>query len=291
MPPRDGTGLDVVLGMRHLVLAPLLGLAVAAAACSAPTTTDDEGAESSGEALTTACSMSRSQILAGATAARRQVIERAFTWLDANVQYSQSRFYRGYRADCSGFVSMCWDLGQSYTTANFIAGGGESFKLGSYDDLLPGDALVRRSNGKGHIVLFLGWNDSRHGGACVVEQASTRLDMEYGVRTVSQMRAAGYRAIRADQLRSDTDMSAVSANGDEPVGPDGSDDEAPNTAGWDEDMVGTACAGDGTCNPGSNGSGLICSSGQCTPGCRSNAQCPGTTTCRFSSGAATGTCR
>lgn len=45
------------------------------------------------------------------------------------------------------------------------------------------------------------------------------------------------------------------------------------------------CAGDGACNPGNGGSGLICVSGTCTPGCHTNAQCPGTTTCQ------SGTCR
>lgn len=43
--------------------------------------------------------------------------------------------------------------------------------------------------------------------------------------------------------------------------------------------TGPACSGDGACNPGSDGSGKICESGHCVDGCRSNAQCPGATTC------------
>lgn len=43
---------------------------------------------------------------------------------------------------------------------------------------------------------------------------------------------------------------------------------------------GQSCSGDGDCNPGNDGSGLICSGGQCVPGCHSNAQCPGNTTCK-----------
>jgi hypothetical protein len=39
------------------------------------------------------------------------------------------------------------------------------------------------------------------------------------------------------------------------------------------------CSSDGECNPGNDGSGLICSSGSCIPGCHTNAQCPGVTTC------------
>jgi hypothetical protein len=42
---------------------------------------------------------------------------------------------------------------------------------------------------------------------------------------------------------------------------------------------GASCSGDGDCNPGNNGSGLICASGQCVPGCHTDAQCPGVTTC------------
>ena len=34
----------------------------------------------------------------------------------ANVPYSQTRYYAGYRTDCSGFVSMCWALPSSYNT-------------------------------------------------------------------------------------------------------------------------------------------------------------------------------
>jgi hypothetical protein len=49
--------------------------------------------------------------------------------------------------------------------------------------------------------------------------------------------------------------------------------------------TGAACASDGACNPGSEGSGMICVSGTCTPGCHTNSQCPGATTCEG------GTCR
>jgi 3D (Asp-Asp-Asp) domain-containing protein len=51
-------------------------------------------------------------------------------------------------------------------------------------------------------------------------------------------------------------------------------DPPPSTGG------GQACGSDGACNPGNDGSGLICVSSQCVPGCHSNAQCPGVTTCQ-----------
>ncbi|MBX3223003.1 MAG: hypothetical protein KF795_21000 [Labilithrix sp.] len=42
---------------------------------------------------------------------------------------------------------------------------------------------------------------------------------------------------------------------------------------------GRACANDGQCNPGNDGSGLICTASRCVPGCRTNAQCPGSKRC------------
>ena len=162
---------------------------------------DDELTAESEEALSTACSISRAQIMASVSGGRETAVRRAFTWWDAQVPYSQSKYHGGYRTDCSGFISMAWQLGTSYTTANFVSGGGDSFLLGSYDSLRPGDALVRRSNGAGHIVMFLGWNNAAKTSACVIEQNSTALDMEFGTRTASSLRASGYKAIRADKFR------------------------------------------------------------------------------------------
>lgn len=162
---------------------------------------EDEPTAEVSEELSTACSISRAKIQSSVSGGRRTVVDRAYTWWDAQVPYSQSKYYKGYRTDCSGFISMAWQLGTSYTTANFVNGGGESFILGSYNSLQPGDALVRRSNGAGHIAMFLGWNNSAKTSACVLEQSSTALDMEYGTRTVSSLRNGGYKAIRADKLQ------------------------------------------------------------------------------------------
>jgi len=43
---------------------------------------------------------------------------------------------------------------------------------------------------------------------------------------------------------------------------------------------GQSCASDGACNPGNDGSGLICVGGTCVPGCKINAHCPGNTMCK-----------
>jgi hypothetical protein len=163
--------------------------------------TDENIGETEDALVTPSCKLSRASILASVSGGRRRVLDRAFTWYDAHVSYSQSRSYQGYRTDCSGYVSMCWETGTSYTTANFISGGGKSSLLGSYGDLEPGDALVHRSNGAGHVVLFLGWDDAAHARACVLEENSTADDMQWGTRAVSSLKANGYRAIRADKFR------------------------------------------------------------------------------------------
>ncbi len=40
-----------------------------------------------------------------------------------------------------------------------------------------------------------------------------------------------------------------------------------------------ACASDGDCNPGSDGSGQYCKDGYCVPGCDADWECPGSTSC------------
>lgn len=151
------------------------------------------------EALSSSCKITRSQILESAVGARREAIVRGFEWLDDHVPYSQSRSHEGYRTDCSGFVSMCWKLGTSLTTAGFSSGASSS-ALASYNSLQPADALVMRSGGHGHIVLFLGWNDAAHSSACVLEQASTASDMQFRARATSSLKNSGFRPIRADKF-------------------------------------------------------------------------------------------
>lgn len=47
---------------------------------------------------------------------------------------------------------------------------------------------------------------------------------------------------------------------------------------------GPPCTNDGECNPGDDGSGMICGpSDTCIPGCHSDAQCPGDETCQHTS--------
>lgn len=187
---------------------PVLALTtlVAASGCTADAADEEDEDGDSGEtdenteALTTPCALSRAHILGSVTGGRKRALERGFRWYDRNVQYSQTGYFEGYRRDCSGFVSMAWELGRSYTTYTFMRGSAPTDFLSSYDSLLPGDALVMRANGRGHMVMFAGWNDSGKTSACVLEEASTALDMEFRARTRTSLRNTGYKAIRADKF-------------------------------------------------------------------------------------------
>lgn len=57
--------------------------------------------------------------------------------------------------------------------------------------------------------------------------------------------------------------------------------QSPTTTTDDDASAdGIACGtSDGVCNPGGDGSGQICVNGQCVDGCRTDAQCPGITSC------------
>ena len=65
--------------------------------------------------------------------------------------------------------------------------------------------------------------------------------------------------------------------------PDDNTDDGADTGGDDtgDDAGpgGAPCSNDGDCNPGTDGSGMICTGGECVPGCHHSYQCPGSSTC------------
>jgi hypothetical protein len=74
---------------------------------------------------------------------------------------------------------------------------------------------------------------------------------------------------------------APEAGGNQDAGTQQSDasevDEAAPSG--DDASTGTSCATDGDCNPGSDGSGMICTNGVCVTGCNADWECPGATSC------------
>lgn len=98
--------------------------------------------------------------LAHGTITRAQIIARAQLWVQEHVPYSQTEWYTNengtYRQDCSGMVSMEWDLNQN---TDFWTG---NLNLVSHTiaaaDLLPGDILLSDV----HTILFAGWANAQH---------------------------------------------------------------------------------------------------------------------------------
>lgn len=216
-------------------------IVVSLASLAACEPTADPGSDSaSTEAVSSSrgtCRTSREALIRAAGKQRGQAISRGLTWFDKDVPYSQSRQLDGYRTDCSGFISMCWQLQRSYTTADFVSGGGESQLLRSYDALLPGDALVRRKGSEGHIVLFLGWDDDDQSTACVLEQRSAASDMQFTTRSRASLTSSDFKPIRARRFK---DVGVPRAGSDSTeVEPPPPNQEAPSPSppGSDEQPV------------------------------------------------------
>jgi hypothetical protein len=100
-----------------------------------------------------------------AAAGRDEIVERGIDWLENGNTYDRSRYFEGFRRDCSGFVSMAWEISQNPSTAYFppFVNGTYAVKLGSLDELAPGDAVNKTyRNPFGHVMLFAGWAAADH---------------------------------------------------------------------------------------------------------------------------------
>ena len=91
---------------------------------------------------------------------RAEILRRAQNWVNEQVPYSESAWWTDsdgtYRQDCSGYVSMAWDLDQSidFWTGNLNT---VSHTIAAAE-LQPGDILLSEP----HTVLFAGWANSAH---------------------------------------------------------------------------------------------------------------------------------
>jgi hypothetical protein len=224
----------------------LLFLAVPAvvlsAACSAPSEVAEESVSGVSEIKGSNCSLSREKIISTAGPKRRRAIERGFQWLDDDVQYSTKGSHGGYRTDCSGFVSMCWELGKSVDSRSFYSGDSNE-ELGSWDELVPADALVRN----GHVALFLAWNDSAKSSVCVIENTGKDRNVQFQVRSVASLKSQKYKPIRSTKLAGETGGSGSNSN----KGETASDVDLPDTETEPTDDPATNDPETGTCKPAS----------------------------------------
>jgi hypothetical protein len=119
---------------------------------------------------------------------RDTVMQRARVWVKKKVPYSQRRYYKGYRRDCSGFVSMAWKLRRSYTTRT-IGSRAKRIPLGA---LKPGDAVLTR----GHASLFGGWKSKKARTYWAYEQTTWGSHAKKRVRRIPR----GAKALRYKKI-------------------------------------------------------------------------------------------
>ncbi len=124
-------------------------------------------------------------ILLGSAGAidRAGVLKRANHWVKKRVPYSQRGYYRGYRRDCSGFVSMAWNLKTSYSTRTI----GSRAKRIAITSLKPGDAVLVRGR---HVSIFGGWANKKRRSFIALEQTTWGSTARKRVRTIPRRAVA-----------------------------------------------------------------------------------------------------
>ncbi len=110
----------------------------------------------------------------------------------------------GYGADCSGFLAKVWQVPtpsalekdlHPYSTANFYSDTNREWKQIPRSDLKPGDALVRRKDGTGHIVLIEDASDP-FGDLWLYESRACMIGVVHNLRSVD----SSFIAIRRNDL-------------------------------------------------------------------------------------------
>lgn len=135
---------------------------------------------------------------------RPAVLDRAQSWVDHPVPYSQAKYHLGYRTDCSGYVSMCWATGTSWATSSFFA---VTHRIAT-SDLKPGDAMLKKGY---HIRLFHNWANGSHT-SYVAYEAGTIVAV-VRVHSMSSDLAAGYVPTRYNGILDGPSANNVIWNG------------------------------------------------------------------------------
>ncbi|MFF8278159.1 peptidoglycan-binding protein [Streptomyces lateritius] len=106
---------------------------------------------------------------------RTEIINRAKVWVRAQVPYSMEKYWTdGYRQDCSGYISMAWNLPANEWTGSLDRFGERIDRT----ELQPGDILLFHNPAdpaKGsHVTIFGGWTDYTHTSYIAYEQVKPR---------------------------------------------------------------------------------------------------------------------
>ncbi|WP_377267763.1 hypothetical protein [Peterkaempfera sp. SMS 1(5)a] len=141
----------------------------------------------------------------GGSITRGTVMARAQSWVDEGVPYNQQGYHTDangtYREDCSGFVSMAWNLPVSRTTWTLP----DVATAISKSAMQPGDILDYTSE---HVILFAGWKDKSAGTFYYYAESNPRvLTNEYvgnlNASTIAGWPAGDYTAYRYNNIAAD----------------------------------------------------------------------------------------
>ena len=122
-------------------------------------------------------------------------IVHAQTW--HGVAYSQVDLYKGYRKDCSGFVSMCWELPPPGESTVTLVTHGWMYEI-EWSQLLPGDAIGICGPGtegdNGHIQLV--FQIYRGTNRVAVYEQTPPSGAQFNTYDIKERQRSGYRPYR-----------------------------------------------------------------------------------------------
>ncbi|MEV7567549.1 peptidoglycan-binding protein [Streptomyces tanashiensis] len=106
---------------------------------------------------------------------RAEIINRAKKWVSAQVPYSMEKYWSdGYRQDCSGYISMAWNLRSNEWTGSLDRFAERIDRT----ELQPGDILLFHNPANptrgSHVTIFGGWTDYTHISYVAYEQTKPR---------------------------------------------------------------------------------------------------------------------
>ncbi len=155
--------------------------------------------------LALACAFAALSATSASAISRTEVLARAQKRIDSPVPYSQSKYYAGYRTDCSGYVSSCWGTGTSWSTSSFYK---VSYSVKA-SQLLPGDAMLKKGY---HVRLFYGWLDEAHTQYVAYESAYGQI-AGCRVHSLSEDLKFGYVPTRYNKISGSVSSRNVLKNG------------------------------------------------------------------------------
>ncbi|MFE1444140.1 hypothetical protein [Streptomyces sp. NPDC058739] len=181
-------------------LAAAAGLAVAVVLAVVPAEAADSRPTSSAGVPSSTGSLGQGAA-PGGPVTREQVIARARHWVKEAVPYSQSLAWKDeatgghYRQDCSGFVSMAWQLKDSLTTGALPD---VADRLPGLSHLEAGDALNNRQS---HALLFGGWTDRARGDFVYYSESNSARPARMDRANIHDSSIAGYPTATYAALR------------------------------------------------------------------------------------------